>query len=120
MHLVTCPNCKESVVFSNDQCPNCKEKRPVSVPDLEPAPIAAVAAQPKDAPSPKAGGRGLRFFLLAIFFLWLTVWTLMLVSGERSLLNALDITNPSALGLAAFVSIVIYGFIRPPRKDQAK
>jgi hypothetical protein len=57
---------------------------------------------------------------LGIFFLWLAVWTLMLLSGERSLVDALDITNPSPLGLVAFVSIVVYGFIRSPRKDPPK
>jgi hypothetical protein len=51
--------------------------------------------------------------LLAIAGLWIVVSVLMVLSGHRSLLDALDFTNPSFLGIVGFLSLIAYFCVRP-------
>ena len=45
---------------------------------------------------------------LSIIFLWLILWFWMLLSGQIGLAYALDISNPSPLGILAFICIIVF------------
>jgi drug/metabolite transporter superfamily protein YnfA len=54
--------------------------------------------------------------LLALSGLWIVVSVMMVLSGQRSLLDALDISNPSILGIVGFISVIAYFVVRPNKQ----
>ena len=68
----------------------------------------------QDEPSEKVGGGALAGVCWVLIVLWLVTWILLL--PVRGLIYALDVSNPSLLGLLAFVSILVLLF-RPYAAD---
>ena len=57
-------------------------------------------------------------FLLALIALWAFGWSERLLSGRRSVADALDISNPSPAGIIAVISLILYFVVRP-RKNRS-
>jgi hypothetical protein len=91
--------------MSDTEQPASAESEKATIPAEAPAVAAA---------SSGAGSNRRKWFaraLLVIVALWLIVKVITIASGD--VLQALDFTNPSLLGILGFSSLVAYFFVRP-------
>lgn len=69
-------------------------------------------APPAATPNASSGRKRTADILLMIAILWIVLKVLQLATGSFSA-GALDVTNPSLLGLIGFGCLVAYFFVRP-------